>query len=80
MACMTVTLDTSHLKMSPLNDDAPSNMLFMSVTSDTSQDPIGPRKPVAQSVDSLRQSAMASLSSFSDPAVVVVVVTVVVVA
>ena len=33
---MSVTLNTSHLEMSPLNDVAWSNMLLMSTTLDTS--------------------------------------------
>ena len=92
MYAMLVTLDTSHLKMSPLNADAEWNMPHMlvtldtsqsemspvnffppvtlsrfnnwliSVTSDTSQDPIGPCGPLEQSVDSCRHSLIATWS------------------
>ena len=37
MSHMSVTLDTSHLEMSPLNADALTNMLHMLVALDTSQ-------------------------------------------
>ena len=72
MPFMLVTLDTSHLEMSPLKDDAAetshvSNKLFMSVTAETSQDPIGPCGPLEQSVgDSWRHSLMVALSSALD--------------
>ena len=36
MLSIVFTLDTSHLEMSPLNDDASQNMLAMVVTLDTS--------------------------------------------
>ena len=69
---MLITLETSHVEMSPLNDEAsgPShvlNKLFISVTAETSQDPIGPCGPVKQSVgDSSRHSLMVALSSALD--------------
>ena len=69
MAFMLVTLDTSHFERSPLNNDAEEparvpNDELMSVTADTSQDPIGPYRPLEQSVgESLRHSAMAALIS-----------------
>ena len=71
MPTMVVTLDTSHLEMSPLNFSVPvksdeSNASFMSVTPDTFQDPIGPCGPSEQSVDSSRHSAMAAWSSALD--------------
>ena len=66
MACISFTLDTSHLEMSPLKNDASRKMRSVSVTSDTSQDPIGPCGPLEQSVDSLRHSTIAALSSALD--------------
>ena len=36
MLAICFTLDTSHFKTSPLNDDAPANIWVMSVTLDTS--------------------------------------------
>ena len=42
------------------------NNLLMSVTADTSQDPIGPCGPLEQSEDSCRHSAMAALSPVLD--------------
>ena len=42
MSIMAVTLDTSHLEMSPPNDDAPINMRDMSVTLDTSHSEMSP--------------------------------------
>ena len=68
MLYMSVTLDTSHLDMSPMNLFAPGttsrlNNRLMSVTADTSQDPIGPCGPLEQSGDSFRHSAMAAWSS-----------------
>ena len=71
MTYMLVTLDTSHLEMSPLNLSVPettveSNTSFMSVTAETSQDPIGPCGPLEQSVDSCRHSLMAARSSALD--------------
>ena len=61
---MLVTLDTSHLERSPLNDDTEVNMPCISVTAETSQDAIGPSGPLEQSVgDSLMHFAMAALSS-----------------
>ena len=56
---MLVTPDTSHLEMSPLKLFASGttfpfalNNLLMSVTAETSHDPIGPCGPFEQSVDS----------------------------
>ena len=46
---MSVTLDTSHLQMSPLNNPAWANMRLMSVTLDTSHSPIGPCGNLEQS-------------------------------
>ena len=69
---MLVTLDTSHLEMSTLNVSGVltyhlSNKPFISVTAETSQDPIGPCGPLEQSAgDSWRHSLMAALSSASD--------------
>ena len=60
---MLVTLDTSHLERSPLNDGAENNKPI-SVTAETSQDPIGPCGPLEQSVgDSWRHCTMAACSS-----------------
>ena len=51
---ISVTLDTSHLEMSPLNAASgtshASNNLFILVTAETSQDPIGPCGPLEQLV------------------------------
>ena len=44
MLSMLVTLDTSHLEMSPLNDDTDQNMPAMSVTLDTSHLEMSPLK------------------------------------
>ena len=63
---MSVTLDTSHLEMSPVNDDAREKNRCMSVTPETSQDPIGPCGPLEQSVDSLRHFVVAVWSSAFD--------------
>ena len=93
MDSVLVTLDTSHLERSPLNNDAKANMarvvvtldtsqsemspvnlsalgtksrlnnMLMSVTAETSQDPIGLCGPLKQSADSCRHSPMASWSS-----------------
>ena len=65
---MLVTLDTSHFEMSPMNLSAPGtpsrlNNWLISVTADTSQDPIGPCGPLEQSEDSCRHSLMAAWSS-----------------
>ena len=48
---MSVTLDTSHLEISPLNEYALKNMELMSVTLDTSQFPSGPCWSSKQSPD-----------------------------
>ena len=68
-----VTLDTSHSEMSPLNDVDEAgtrhawNNILMSVTAETSQDPIGPCSPLEQSVgDSSKHRTMAALSSVLD--------------
>ena len=69
---MVVTLDTSHFERSPSNLSAPgtsvaSNKLSISVTADTSQDPIGPCGPLEQSVgDSFRHSTTAAWRSALD--------------
>ena len=64
-----ITLDTSHLEMSPMNLSAPGtpsrlNIMLISVTADTSHDPIGPCGPLEQSfvLDNFRQSLMAAWS------------------
>ncbi len=44
---MSVTLETSHFDMSPLNKVADENMLLVSVTLDTSQFEMAPLKDVA---------------------------------
>ena len=58
---MLVTLDTSHLERSPSNDGAENNKPI-SVTAETSQDPIGPCGPSKQSEDSSRHSLIAAWS------------------
>ena len=65
---MLVTLDTSHSEMSTVTLLAPDttfelNNWLISVTAETSQDPIGPCGPVEQSVDSSAHSQMAVWSS-----------------
>ena len=70
MRYMVVTLGTSHAEMSPLNEAVTSrlsNRLFISVTADTFQDPIGPSGPLEQSADSFRHTIMAAVSSALDP-------------
>ena len=74
MPHMVVTLDTSHLEMSPLNLFAPGTGLYfpskknplISLTAETSQEPIGPCQLSEQSVDSFRHSLMAAWSSALD--------------
>ena len=67
MVCMSVTLDTSHLAISPLNDDSLANNQRMSVTPAITQDQIGPCGPLEQSVgDAFRHAVMAALSSAID--------------
>ena len=73
MAHMLVTLDTSHLEMSPLNDGEAGtshawNKFLIFFTPETSQDPIGPCGPLEQSAfeESSVHSAMASWSSVLD--------------
>ena len=68
---MLVTPDTSHLEMSKLNDggalmDQVANKLFISVTAETSQEPIGPCKPLEQSVVSIRHSRIVAWRSVLD--------------
>merc|ERR1719201_2227563 len=67
-----VTLDTSHLERSPLNVFAPSivfpnsstNNALMSVTAETSQDPIGFDRPLAPSIGDISSvSTIAPLST-----------------
>ena len=83
MPCMVVTLDTSHFERSALNLSAPgtgsrlasTTKELISVTSETSQDPIGPSRPLEQSTsDAFRHAAMAAWSSSLDFAVHAVVV------
>ena len=71
MKPMSVTLDTSHFDMSPLNVfelvtgfcfESKSNQL-MSVTAETCHDLVGPCGPLEQSLDSFRHSTMAAWSS-----------------
>ena len=45
---MSVTLDTSHLEMSPLNDVAEWNMKYIVVTMDTSHLEMSPLKDDAK--------------------------------
>ena len=75
MPHMVVTLDTSHLEMSPSNLFDPGtglrfaskNNQLISVTAETSQDPIGPCRPLEQSVGgNFRHSLMAVWSSALD--------------
>ena len=74
VARMLATLDTSHLDISPLNLFAPgtgmcfssTNKLSISVTAETSHDPIGPCTPLEQSLDSGRHFTMAPWSSGLD--------------
>ena len=49
MPRMLFALDTTHFEMSVLNDFASSKIPLMSGTCDTSQSPIGPCGPSAQS-------------------------------
>ena len=63
---MSVTLDTSHFEMSPLNENARWNVDCMLVTAETFQDPIGPCGPLEQSLDSCRHSLMAARSCAFD--------------
>ena len=70
MYAMVVAFDTSHLERSPLNLSetfCASNKFFISVTVETSQDPIGPFEPLVQSKsDAFRHPAMAYWSSALD--------------
>ena len=74
MRTMVITLDTSHLEMSPVNSVAPeiaTKCLFkknqlISITAETSQDPIGPSRLLEQSADFCRHSLMAAWSSSFD--------------
>ena len=71
MPHMLITLETSHLEISPVNlfalgNSSLLNNWLMSVTSDTSQDPIGPCGPLEQSVDSCRHSLTAAWSAALD--------------
>ena len=75
---MLVTLDTSHLEISPLNLSAPGRGLQPPsanngpdeprlVTAEMSQDPIGPCGPLEQSKsERFRHSLMAAVSSAFD--------------
>ena len=67
---MSVTLETSHLEMSPLNSrvDPPKDLVFsnnpcISVRVETFQDPIGPCGPLEQSVESFRHFTIVACSS-----------------
>ena len=66
-------MDTSHLEISPLNDNADvktlrmlvfsldtKNNQLMSVTAETSQNPIGPCGPLEHLLDTFRHSTMAN--------------------
>ena len=68
MPGMVVTLDTSHLEISPLKSFALENRLLMSVTRDTSHSPMGPCRPVERSPfgDSFKHLSTALLSSALD--------------
>ena len=74
MECISVTLDTSHLERSPLNLFAAemglcfewNNHSLMSVTPETSHDPIGPCGLSEQSEDSFRHSPRAAWNSDLD--------------
>ena len=74
MRCILVTLDTSHFERSPSNllalgTGIPfelANKLSMSLTAETSQDPIGWCGPLEQSMDIFRHSLMAAWSSLLD--------------
>ena len=75
MCAIVVTLDTSHLEMSPINLFASGRGLFfvsrnnrlISVTPETSQDPIGFDRPLAPSIGDISSvSAMAFLSPALD--------------
>ena len=67
MSLMSLTLDTSHLEMSPLNDESEWNIPhILSDTAETFQDPIGPHRPLEQSEDSTRHTEMAPWSSNLD--------------
>ena len=71
MAHMSVTPDTSQSEMSPVNLSALGtssllNNMLISVTADTSQDPIGPCGPLEQSANSFGHSLMAAWSSSWD--------------
>ena len=68
---MSVTPDTSQPEMSPVNLSALGtssllNNMAISVTADTSQDPIGPCGPFEQSANSFGHSLMAPWSSSLD--------------
>ena len=72
MSVMLVTADTSHFDRSWLKYCARKNILLMSVTADTSHDPIGPFGPAGQSPeyhggpgcdDRLKHATAAALSS-----------------
>ena len=73
MYAMVVTLDTSHLEMTPVNLFALGttswlNNWLISVTAETSHDPIAPCRPLEQVVDSdsRRHFLMADWSSALD--------------
>ena len=63
---MVVTRDTSHLEMSPETFDE-SKTSFMSVTPETTQEPIGPCEPLEQpKSDAFMHAAMTAWSSAFD--------------
>ena len=72
MAHMVVTLDTSHLEISPVNSldlgtISSLNNWLISITAEISQDPTGPCGLLEQSKDNfLRHSPMAACSSALD--------------
>ena len=72
MPSALATLDTSHFEMSPLNLFTPGtisllNNAVMSITAETSQDPIGPCRLLEQLVGvNSRHSLIAGLSSALD--------------
>ena len=60
---MFVTLDTSHLEMSPLNADALTNMLHMPVALDTSQLDMSPVNLLAPGTKSLLNNSLMSATA-----------------
>ena len=58
MLCRVLTLDTSHLEMSPLNNDAPMNIPNVVVTLDTSHLEMSPLKLLAPRTNFLLNNAV----------------------